>query len=148
MAPPLPRSPMTSKRGQRRMQGIDRHVAAKVRERRLMLGLTLQRLADMLDVTCAQVQKYETGVDRLSSGRLYHIAQALDVGVDYFYQGVEDPRPIMPTEQQRAVRELAHCFINLPSRQHQNAVAELARVMATAPAPLEIEGEGSTSLDD
>src|SRR5438876_11586473 len=60
-----------------RTQGIDRHVGARVRERRIMLGLTQQQLADLIGVTYQQAHKYERGINRVSAGRLFEIAQVL-----------------------------------------------------------------------
>src|SRR4051794_31223821 len=60
-----------------RTQDIDRHVGARVRERRIMMGLTQQQLADLIGVTYQQAHKYERGINRVSAGRLYEIAQVL-----------------------------------------------------------------------
>src|SRR5438876_11052202 len=73
-----------------RTQGIDRHVGARVRERRIMLGLTQQQLADLIGVTYQQAHKYERGINRVSAGRLYEIAQVLSVPVGYFFEGLEE----------------------------------------------------------
>jgi transcriptional regulator with XRE-family HTH domain len=68
---------------------IDRHVSLRIRERRIMLGLTTEQMAELIAVTRSQVQKYETGITRIAAGRLYWIAQALGVDVGYFYQYVD-----------------------------------------------------------
>ena len=60
-----------------RAQDIDRSVGARMRERRMMLGLTQQQMAELIGVTYQQAHKYETGINRISAGRLYQIAQAL-----------------------------------------------------------------------
>ena len=62
-----------------RAQDIDRYVGARMRERRLMLGLTQQHLADLIGVTYQQAHKYEKGVNRIAAGRLSTIARALGV---------------------------------------------------------------------
>ncbi|HLY58110.1 MAG TPA: helix-turn-helix transcriptional regulator, partial [Stellaceae bacterium] len=51
-----------------RTQDIDRHVGARIRERRIMLGLTQQQLADLIGVTYQQAHKYERGINRVSAG--------------------------------------------------------------------------------
>jgi Helix-turn-helix len=56
-----------------------------------MLGLTQQQLADLMGVTVRQACKYETGRSRVASGRLYQLAQALNVDVSYFFEGTDDP---------------------------------------------------------
>ena len=67
--------------GRSRAQDIDRHVGARMRERRIMLGLTQQQIAELIGVTYQQAHKYEKGINRVAAGRLYHIAQALGVDV-------------------------------------------------------------------
>src|SRR5919199_187202 len=78
-----------ARRSTGRTQDIDRHVGARVRERRIMLGLTQQQLADLIGVTYQQAHKYERGINRVSAGRLYEIAQVLSVPVGYFYEGIQ-----------------------------------------------------------
>jgi transcriptional regulator with XRE-family HTH domain len=55
-----------------------------MRERRIMLGLTHQQMTELVGVTCQQAHKYEKGINRVAAGRLYSIAQALEVEVGYF----------------------------------------------------------------
>jgi transcriptional regulator with XRE-family HTH domain len=78
--------------GRRRPEDIDRRVGARLRERRIMLGLSQQQLADLIGVTLQQAYKYEKGINRVTSGRLYKIAQALDVDIGYFFDraGTDD----------------------------------------------------------
>jgi transcriptional regulator with XRE-family HTH domain len=58
-----------------------------MRERRIMLGLTQQQMAELIGVTYQQAHKYEKGINRVTAGRLYHIARALCVEVGYFFEG-------------------------------------------------------------
>ena len=74
--------------GRARAQDTDRHVGARMRERRIMLRLTQQQMAELIGVTYQQAHKYEKGINRVSAGRLYHIAQALGVEVGYFFEGL------------------------------------------------------------
>jgi transcriptional regulator with XRE-family HTH domain len=117
------------KRGRSDTQSVDRHIAARLRERRTMLGLTLQQVAGRLGITYQQLYKYEKGVNRLSAGRLHALARALGVDVGYFYEGLGSGEPARPTAQQRRMIELARSFAVLPRRQ-QEALAEMARVLA------------------
>jgi DNA-binding XRE family transcriptional regulator len=66
----LPYRAAASRRSTGRTQDIDHHVGARVRERRIMLGLTQQQLADLIGVTYQQAHKYERGINRVSAGRL------------------------------------------------------------------------------
>ena len=117
------------KRGRSRVQGIDHHIAARIRERRTTLGLTLQQVAGMLGITYQQLYKYEKGVNRISVGRLHALARALGVDVGYFYEGLGSGEPARPTDRQRQTLELTRSFSVLP-RQQQEALAELARALA------------------
>ena len=115
-----------------RMQ-VDHYVSLRIRERRIMLGLTQQQMADLIGVTYQQAHKYEKGVNRIAAGRLFTIAQALGVEIGYFYEGMsETPETVAATPQQRLLLELARSFIALPSRKHQEAICNLARVLANA----------------
>ena len=79
--------PMTNP-GKPRAQDVDRHVGARMRHRRVTLGLTQQQMADLIGVTYQQAHKYEKGINRIAAGRLYSIAKALGVDVGYFFEDV------------------------------------------------------------
>lgn len=64
---------------------IDQRVAARVRARRLYMGITLQALARQIGVAFQQAHKYERGLSRISAGRLYHLACALQTPVGFFF---------------------------------------------------------------
>jgi transcriptional regulator with XRE-family HTH domain len=117
------------KHGRSLTRGIDHHIAARMRERRTMLGLTSQQVAGMLGITYQQLYKYEKGVNRISAGRLHALARALGVDIGYFYEGLGSGEPARPTAQQRRMIELARSFAVLPRRQ-QEALAELVRTLA------------------
>jgi transcriptional regulator with XRE-family HTH domain len=63
----------------------DKHVGSRVRMRRLMLGMSQEKLADQLGLTFQQVQKYEKGTNRVGASRLQHLSQILDVPVSFFF---------------------------------------------------------------
>jgi transcriptional regulator with XRE-family HTH domain len=114
----------------RRAADIDRHVGARMRERRIMLGLTMEQLAELVGVTVQQVGKYETRANRVASGRLYQIARALDVGIGYFFEGLSTGDMSVPVEKQRLLLELTRNFMAIPNRMHQGEIMSLARVLA------------------
>jgi transcriptional regulator with XRE-family HTH domain len=64
---------------------IDLRVASRIRERRLCVGMTQQQLARIIGVAFQQAHKYERGISRVSAGRLYHIATALQVPIQFFF---------------------------------------------------------------
>jgi len=66
---------------------VDRHVGSRVRMRRIMIGMSQEKLGEALGVTFQQVQKYEKGANRISASRMQSIAQVLSVSVSYFFDG-------------------------------------------------------------
>ena len=68
---------------------IDKHIGQRVRERRIVLGLSQTVLAEGLGISFQQLQKYESGANRISASRLYQIALVLGVPVQYFFQGAD-----------------------------------------------------------
>ncbi|MCK9993949.1 MAG: hypothetical protein Dbin4_02469 [Alphaproteobacteria bacterium] len=64
---------------------IDAHVGSRVRLRRMLIGMSQEKLGDALNLTFQQVQKYEKGANRIGAGRLYRIAQLLGVSVQFFF---------------------------------------------------------------
>ena len=115
-----------------RPQDADRHVGARIRERRITLGLTQHQLAELIGVTYQQAYKYEKGTNRIAAGRLLALARALQVDVGYFFTGIGDGSEPKAHPQQRLLLELVRHFANLPSRRHQEALCQMARALAGA----------------
>lgn len=69
---------------------IDAHVGNRVRFRRMMLGVSQEKLGEQLGLTFQQVQKYEKGANRIGASRLYRIAQVLGVSVEFFFDEIPD----------------------------------------------------------
>jgi transcriptional regulator with XRE-family HTH domain len=115
-----------------RVEPFDRHLGARILERRIALGLTQQRFAKLIGVSDQQAHKYEKGISRISAGQLYRIARALNVDIGYLVEGIE-PEPIrgenrMP--QRKLLLGLARNFMGIPVREHQEAILTLARALA------------------
>src|SRR5208283_2857403 len=68
----------------------DKHVGSRVRMRRMMLGMSQEKLGDALGLTFQQVQKYEKGTNRIGASRLQQISQILQVPVAFFFEGAPD----------------------------------------------------------
>ncbi len=66
---------------------MDAHIGMRIRERRILLGLSQEKLAESIGVTFQQVQKYERGTNRVSASRLERVSKALDVPVSFFFEG-------------------------------------------------------------
>jgi len=67
---------------------VDAHVGYRVRLRRVLIGMSQERLGELLGLTFQQVQKYERGMNRIGAGRLYEVAEILGVPISFFYEGV------------------------------------------------------------
>jgi transcriptional regulator with XRE-family HTH domain len=117
-----------------RSRRIDQHVGERIRLRRTELGLTQEQLADTLDVSYQQVQKYETGANRISAGRIYEIARKLRVDIGYFFDGFEpdDGVAAAPLEhggRQRTAIELVRKFAQIKDPEVRAAIAGLVKTI-------------------
>lgn len=68
---------------------VDAHVGKRIRHRRWMVGMTQQQLAERVGIKFQQIQKYETGMNRVSASRLWDIAAVLEVPIAFFFEGLE-----------------------------------------------------------
>jgi transcriptional regulator with XRE-family HTH domain len=87
-------------------------------------------MAELIGVTYQQAHKYEKGVSRVASGRLYQIAQALGVEVGYFFEGLGREDALKATPEQRLLLELGRSFSAIPIRKRQDALCSLVRALA------------------
>lgn len=111
------------------MTTVDVAVGTRLRERRVALGLTGFQLAELIGVSYQQAHKYERGTNRISAGRLYKIAEALDAPLAYFYEELEEEATaVAPNE--RAVLEIARNFVEFPDEKYQEAFGQLVRALA------------------
>ena len=123
---------------------IDLHVGKKLRQRRRLLGMTQQKLADAVAIRFQQIQKYESGANRVSASRLWSLAKALDVPVAYFYEGVEDnvisEKPVQPRNgtshsapadafQNKEAIDLVRAYYNL-NEEPRRRLLDLAKAMS------------------
>lgn len=109
---------------------VDRHVGERVRQRRTLLGLTQEQLAAALDISYQQIQKYETGANRISAGRLFEIAQKLESSVGYFFEGLEpdgETHGLPHGGRSRTTIELVRNFNEIDDTTVRNAVSGLVR---------------------
>lgn len=74
---------VTKKKG--RANSIDEHVGLQLRQRRALLGLSQEKLADQVGITFQQIQKYENGANRVSASRLYEFSKVLEIPVNFFF---------------------------------------------------------------
>jgi transcriptional regulator with XRE-family HTH domain len=128
----MARSMIDSTAPLRRVQEMDRYVGRRMRERRILLGLTQQQLAELIGVTYQQAHKYENGLNRIAAGRLSGIAQALGVPIIYFFDGLTTTAgaAVKVSPQQRRLLELTRHFVAITDRRQQEAICTLARSLA------------------
>lgn len=117
---------------------VDAHVGKRIRHRRWMVGMTQQQLADRVGIKFQQIQKYETGMNRVSASRLWDIAEVLTVPISFFFEGLDEGR-----EAERAVEgdmladkealELVRSYYAIPEAQRRR-LFDLARVLSESAA--------------
>jgi len=116
---------------------VDVHVGKRVRHRRWMVGMTQQQLAGEVGIKFQQIQKYETGMNRISASRLWDIAEALDVPISFFFEGLEQPEtPDVAGDNvpgdilaDKEALELVRSYYQIPELQRRR-LFELARAIS------------------
>jgi transcriptional regulator with XRE-family HTH domain len=118
---------------------VDKHVGSRVRLRRTVVGMSQEKLADALDLTFQQVQKYEKGTNRIGASRLLSIATILGVGIEFFFEGLPESRPSATGEPSMSEflcipdsDRLVRSFVNLKDDEARRKVADLVEWMAKA----------------
>jgi transcriptional regulator with XRE-family HTH domain len=105
---------------------IDFHLGKRMRRRRRLLGLTQQQLAESCGVRFQQIQKYECGANRVSAARLWRIASALEVPVNYFFEGLSDDVVVTPGPTRDESADLVRTYHALGERPRRRLL-DLAR---------------------
>ncbi|RMD89206.1 MAG: XRE family transcriptional regulator [Alphaproteobacteria bacterium] len=114
---------------------VDVHVGKRVRQRRWMIGMTQQQLGEKVGIKFQQIQKYETGMNRISASRLWDIAEALGVPVSFFFEGLEGRADAGQSDlpgdllADKEALELIRCYYAIPEHQRRR-LFELARVLS------------------
>lgn len=115
---------------------VDVHVGKRIRHRRWIVGTTQQQLAEKVGIKFQQIQKYETGMNRVSASRLWDIANALGVEISFFFDGLDvepanDNGTGMPGDllSDREALELLRSYYAIPENQRRR-LFDLARVLS------------------
>lgn len=120
---------------------VDRQVGERMRRRRILLGLTQDQVADALGISYQQIQKYETGANRISAGRLAQIAEVLEVLPGWFFGTAEAADE--PASSSRAVIELVRNFSRIEDDRVRSHLMALMRTLSGGPDPdSEVEPAG------
>ncbi len=120
---------------------VDVHVGKRVRHRRWMVGKTQQQLGEAVGIKFQQIQKYETGMNRVSASRLWDIARVLEVPVSFFFEGLEtggvEAKAVETTPSDmrgdlladKEALELVRSYYSIPEAQRRR-LFDLARVLS------------------
>lgn len=113
---------------------VDVHVGKRIRHRRWMVGMTQQQLADSVGIKFQQIQKYETGMNRVSASRLWDIARTLGVQIGFFFEGLggeEGENNSFETDviANKEAMELVRAYYAIPEAQRKR-LFDLARVLS------------------
>ncbi|MEM8655632.1 MAG: helix-turn-helix domain-containing protein [Pseudomonadota bacterium] len=116
---------------------VDVHVGKRIRQRRWLIGMTQQKLADMVGIKFQQIQKYETGANRVSASRLWDIGEAMGVPVAFFFEGIKEDASQAPMGgnvpadmlSDKEAMELVRTYYAIPEAQRRR-LFELARVLS------------------
>jgi transcriptional regulator with XRE-family HTH domain len=135
-----------SEKGSRRPNPIDVHVGGRVRFRRMLLGMSQEKLGDKLGLTFQQIQKYEKGINRIGASRLFDLAQVLGVSVQFFYEEAPsvEPQALVPEGfaekpaegsiveflRSRDGLELNKAFVRISDAKARRAIVDLVRSLA------------------
>ena len=133
-------------KGSRRPNPIDVHVGSRVRFRRMLLGMSQEKLGEKLGLTFQQIQKYEKGINRIGASRLFDLAQVLGVPVQFFYEEAPAGEPSQLLQQGFAERpaessiveflrsrdglELNKAFVRISDAKARRAIVDLVRSLA------------------
>ena len=120
---------------------VDAHVGHRVRLRRMLIGMSQERLGELLGLTFQQVQKYEKGINRIGAGRLYEVAGILGVPVAFFYEDVngdrrngdaesDDPPPVMEFLSSPEGLQLSLAFMRIRDVKVKRRILDLVRSLA------------------
>jgi transcriptional regulator with XRE-family HTH domain len=115
---------------------VDVHVGKRVRHRRWLVGMTQQQLAEKVGIKFQQIQKYETGANRVSASRLWDISEAMDVPVNFFFEGLDDQNDVVAEGQvpsdllgDKEALDLIRSYYAIPENQRRK-LFDLARVLS------------------
>ena len=118
---------------------IDIQVGNRVRIRRMLIGMSQERLGDLLGLTFQQVQKYEKGVNRIGAGRLFEVSRILNVPIDFFYEGVntqpgasepEGAPPVMEFVSSGEGLQLSLAFMKIKDAKVRKRMLDLVKSLA------------------
>jgi transcriptional regulator with XRE-family HTH domain len=121
---------------------VDAHVGHRVRLRRMLIGMSQERLGELLGLTFQQVQKYEKGINRIGAGRLFEVSGILGVPISFFYDDVQagataggfaegdEPPPVMEFLSSGEGLQLSLAFMRIKEPKVRRRILDLVRSLA------------------
>jgi len=112
---------------------VDSLVGDRIRRRRILMGLTQDQLGESLGISYQQIQKYETGANRVSAGRLYLIAEKLEVSPGWFFDPVKSDATSSDFDEMgssRLLMEFVRSFSRIEDERLKTVLVSLVRAMA------------------
>ena len=133
--------------GTKRPNAMDAHVGSRVRLRRMMMGMSQEKLGEQMGLTFQQIQKYERGINRVSASRLWELSKVLGVTVQFFFEELafgQDPtnqlgaQPGFAEAESTIIEflgsrdglELNRAFVRIRDARVRRSIVELARSLA------------------
>ena len=121
---------------------VDAHVGHRVRLRRMLIGMSQERLGELLGLTFQQVQKYEKGINRIGAGRLFEVAGILGVPISFFYEDADtngprsgfseagEPPPVMEFLASGEGLQLSLAFMRIKDSKVRRRILDLVRSLS------------------
>jgi transcriptional regulator with XRE-family HTH domain len=121
---------------------VDAHVGHRVRLRRMLIGMSQERLGELLGLTFQQVQKYEKGINRIGAGRLFEVAGILGVPISFFYEDANasgaasgfsesgEPPPVMEFLASGEGLQLSLAFMRIKDVKVRRRILDLVRSLS------------------
>ena len=140
--------PPARSKGTRRPNPMDIHVGSRVRLRRMLLGMSQEKLGDRMGLTFQQIQKYERGINRIGASRLFDLSNVLGVSVQFFYDDAEhlERSPAAPGFAEepsesyivdflnsREGLELNKAFVRIKDARVRRSMVDLVKSLADGP---------------
>ena len=109
---------------------INKNIGKRIRFCRLNEGMTISQLGKILGVSTQQVQKYETGKNKVSTDKLIVIAKTLNVDMSYFYRDLDINEDTPKSKRERLCLQVAQNFAKIKNEEYQVAINEIVRTLA------------------
>lgn len=147
----------------RKPNPVDVHVGSRVRYRRMIIGMSQEKLGEKMNLTFQQIQKYEKGTNRIGASRLFQLSKILDVPVGYFFedafansapanalQGLHEPEQegfLLEFLNSREGLDLNKAFAKIQDPKVRRRVIELVRALSEERPDIKEGAEGQHDLD-